>query len=104
MPVIKRKLHAEHPKHADLLAELVRHLQGGPDLPEMPRIIEEDDALSKTTRVYVLWEDWASVTERERSEIILEAYQQAFDQQRMLQVTVAMGVTPTEAANLGLKL
>jgi hypothetical protein len=104
MPVIKRKLHAEHPKHAELVAELVRHLQGGPGLPEMPRIIEEDDALSKTTRVYVLWDEWGSVTERERSEIILEAYQQAFDQQTMLRITVAMGVTPAEAASLGLKL
>lgn len=104
MPVIKRKLRAEHPDHQKLVDELVRHLKDEPDLPELPRIIEEDDRLSNNMHVYVLWDAWNSVTERERSEIILEAYKKARGQEEMLRVTIAMGVTPLEAKNLGLEL
>jgi len=54
MPVIKRKLHAAHPDHHKLVDELVRHLQQANDLPEYPRIVEEDDRLSQNMHVYVL--------------------------------------------------
>lgn len=104
MPVIKRRNRAEHPHHQRLVAELVRHLRDEPNLPEMPRIIEEDERLSNNLHVYVLWDDWESVTERERSEIILEAYQEVRGQREMLRITIAMGVTPLEAKNLGLDL
>jgi hypothetical protein len=86
MPVIKRKLHGEHPDHHRLLDELLRHLQGGQGLPDYPRIIEEDDRLSQNMHVYVLWEAWGSVSERERSEIILEAYERARGKVEMLRV------------------
>jgi len=104
MPVIKRKLHAAHPDHHKLVDELVRHLQQANDLPEYPRIVEEDDRLSQNMHVYVLWDLWGSVSERERSEIILEAYEQARGKVEMLRVSVAMGLTPIEAARMGLEL
>jgi hypothetical protein len=104
MPVIKRKIHGEHPDHHKLLDELVRHLQPAQDLPQYPRIIEEDDRLSQNMHVYVLWDAWNSVSERERSEIILEAYEQARGKTEMLRVSVAIGLTPLEAARMGLQL
>jgi hypothetical protein len=104
MPVVKRKLHSEHPDHHKFLCELIRHLKEKEGLPEYPRIIEEDDRLSQNMHVYVLWDAWASVSERERSEIILEAYEQARGKDEMLRISVAMGVTPIEAARMGLEL
>lgn len=104
MPVIKKKLRPEHPDHRRFVDELVRHLRNEADLPPMPRIIEEDDPLSKNMHVYVLWDAWSSVSERERSEIILEAYAEARSQLEMLRITIAMGLTPLEAKKVGIEL
>lgn len=104
MPVIRKRLGArEHPDHNNLVAELVRHLKDEPNLPEFPKIIEEPVRLSSTLRVYVFWDAWGSVPELERSEIILEAYEQARGKQEMLRVSVAMGLTPLEGKQLGIE-
>jgi len=102
MPVEKRNLRKSHPSHPKMVAELVKHLGDDASLPPAPRIIEEEDRLSRSMHVYVFWDEWQSVPEQERSEIILEAYQEARGQQEMLRITVAMGLTPLEAKNLGL--
>ena len=104
MPVIQRKPSRQHPEHDALVAELVRHLKPAPDdlLPEFPRIIEERVPLSRALRVLVLWDRWQSVREIERSEIILEAYDQARGREAMLQISVATGVTANEALQLGM--
>lgn len=105
MPVIKKRVGSKnHPDHSRFVTELVRHLNNAPDLPAFPKIVEEDVPLSNNVRVYVSWDDWASVSETERSEIILEAYQQARGQAEMLRVSIAMGMTPLEAKQLGMDL
>lgn len=105
MPVIKKRLGPRsHPQHDQFVAELARHLQGGANLPEFPKIVEEDVRLSDNFRVYVSWDDWASVPDPERSEIILEAYKQARGVREMLRISVAMGMTPLEARQLGIDL
>lgn len=102
MPVVRRSPSNRHPEHDALVQELVRHLRDEPDLPTLPRIVEETVPLSPTLRVYVLWDRWESVRDIERSEIILQAYDQARGREAMLQVSVASGLTPSEAARLGL--
>jgi hypothetical protein len=105
MPVIKKRLGTkDHPDHDRFVAELVRHLNGGPGLPDFPKIVEEDVRLSNNFRVYVSWDDWASVPDTERSEIILEAYNHARGVPEMLRISVAMGLTPLEAKQLGIDL
>jgi hypothetical protein len=104
MPVIKKSLHSNHPNHTMLVDELCRHLGNDPNLPAMPRIVEADDRISKNMHVYVLWDAWDSVSERERSEIILESYEKSRGTQEMLRISVAMGVTPLDAQRLGLEL
>jgi len=105
MPVIRKRLGPkDHPEHDRFVAELVRHLAGESGLPAFPRIVEEDVRLSDNFRVYVSWDEWASVPETERSEIILEAYKQARGVSEMLRISVAMGLTPLEAKQLGLDL
>jgi hypothetical protein len=104
MPVIQRKPSRQHPEHDALVRELVRHLAPAADdeLPAFPRIVEEAVPLSRALRVFVLWDRWESVRDIERSEIILEAYDQARGREAMLQISVASGVTPTEAMQLGM--
>ena len=105
MPVVKKRLGPKnHPEHDRFVAELARHLTGAPDLPEFPKIVEEEVRLSDNFRVYVSWDDWASVPETERSVIILEAYRQARGMPEMLRISVAMGLTPMEAKQLGIDL
>jgi hypothetical protein len=105
MPVVRKRLGPKgHPSHDLFVAELVRHLRGGEELPEYPKIVEEDVPLSKNFRVYVSWNEWASVSELERSEIILEAYQEAKGVPEMLRISVAMGLTPLQAKQLGIDL
>lgn len=105
MPVVRKKLGPKgHPNHDQFVAELVRHLKGGENLPEYPKIVEEEVPLSKNFRVYVSWNDWGSVSDQERSEIILEAYQQARGVPEMLRISVAMGLTPLQAKQLDIDL
>ena len=105
MPVVKKRLGPkDHPDHDKFVAELVHHLSGEAGLPDFPIIVEEDVRLSDNFRVYVSWDDWASVPETERSEIILEAYKQARGMPEVLRISVAMGLTPLEARQLGIDL
>ena len=104
MPVIQRKPSRQHPEHDALVRELVRHLAPAADdeLPAFPRIVEEAVPLSRALRVFVLWDRWGSVRDIERSEIILEAYDKARGREEMLKISVASGLTPTDAQRLGL--
>ena len=105
MPVIKKRIGPkDHPDHERLVGELVRHLRDEPNLPALPRIVEEDVRLTSSIRVYVLWDEWQTVSERERSEIVLQAYERARGQAEMLRISVAMGLTPLEAKELAIEL
>lgn len=105
MPVIKKRLGSkDHPAHDRLVSELMRHLNEEPGLPDFPKIFEEDVRLSDNIRVVVAWNDWSSVPETERAEIILEAYKGAKGIPAMLRISSAMGLTPLEAKQLGIEL
>ena len=94
----------KHPDHDRLVAELVRHLKGEPGLPAFPKIAEDRVPLADNLRVCVSWDDWAGVSETERSVIIHEAYKQARGMPEMLRISVAMGLTPLEAKQRGIDL
>ena len=89
-------------EYLETVKELLRAGMGIGILPSW--IVEEEVRLSNNFRVYVSWDDWASVPETERSEIILEAYKQAKGVPEMLRISVAMGLTPLEAKQLGVDL
>lgn len=105
MPVVKRKEQfSGHPDHEALLAELTENLNQ--EAPEgsmaQPLILEEEIRGSTRFRIYVLWDRWNSVKDEERSQIILEAYQKAYGSEKMLNASLAMGVTSLEAMQLGI--
>ncbi|WP_165373280.1 hypothetical protein [Sorangium cellulosum] len=51
--------------------------------------------------IYVIWDDWGTLGQQERSEIIMDAYEEAQGQQRALGVAVAMGLTRAEGQRMG---
>jgi hypothetical protein len=103
MPVIRKKPQ-QNPQHDVMVQELVRHLKAaaGDELPEQPRIIEETVPLSHAVRVFVIWDRWSEIAEeRERDEMILEAYDQALGRQAMANISVVRGLTPRMALEIG---
>ena len=89
------------PKVGDLLKRLTteyRHPQEG-DVE--PLLMEERNRLpQETIRLYVIWGDWKDLDLRERSEIIMDAYEDAKGRHEALKVTFAMGLTKEEAQRM----
>lgn len=53
------------------------------------------------THLVVVWDEWKSLSQQERSEIILRAFADEYGQESTLDVSVAMGLTSAEAERLG---
>jgi hypothetical protein len=68
-----------------------------------PFIVEEQDSRTGTLRLYVFWRAWAGLPQRERSEVIMDAFEQARGPAPEVRVTLAMGLTPDEAERLGMR-
>lgn len=98
-------------RHVQLVNALVAELKSGPttcpagepDPAFDPIIIEEPVPPGPSVNVYVIWIEWGTVTEEHRSAAILDAYKDAKGQDAMLNISIAMGLTPTEADRLGIK-
>lgn len=83
----------------DLLVAEIRQ----PTTNEEPLILVEEQQANRTVHLYVIWESWAGISARERSEIVLDAYEEAKGGVEAARVTVSMGLTKAEAERLGLK-
>jgi hypothetical protein len=70
------------------------------DEPE-PVFIEDHTPVG--TRLYVIWSAWGDLNQRQRSEIIMDAFREARPQPEVFRVTVAMGLTPDEARQMGVR-
>lgn len=71
-----------------------------------PVIIETSDALrpqQTPTQLYVIWSEWHNLAPRRRSEMMMDAYIAARGRPFASNVTLAMGLTPEEADNLGIR-
>ncbi|MDQ2730731.1 MAG: hypothetical protein M3Y56_03650, partial [Armatimonadota bacterium] len=63
-------------------------------------IIVEESGPNSPVHLYVIWSDWAELNQQERSEIIMEAFEDVNGLENVLNVTVAMGLTPVEAKRM----
>ena len=66
-----------------------------------PLIIEEKSNFPGRVRLIVIWQDWNGMPQRERSQVVAGAYEDAFGAVRASAVTVSSGFTPSEAEALG---
>lgn len=103
MPVAR--LINQTPDAAEALRDRLEQEWRAPD-PEarQPVLIEEtvDPANRAQRRLIVIWDDWAYLSQLQRSEIIMDAYENTHPIEQVMQVTVAMGLTAQEAERMGL--
>ena len=67
-----------------------------------PVLIEEPSGVEDYKRLYVIWSRWKGFSQRQRTEIILKSYRSARPVDA-LNVTTVMGLTPEEAADMGIQ-
>lgn len=56
------------------------------------------------THILVVWDEWKSLSQQERSEIIMHAYETEYGPLEVQMVSAAMGLTSVEAERLGFDL
>ena len=93
----EKRVHGERALRAELIAELAHPKKTGePDI-----VIEKP--YPSMVHLYVIWKKWKDLEQTARSRIILDAYTEAKGDVEADKVTVAMGLTRKEAADLGVK-
>ena len=93
--------HTRSPGADKLSADLLNEWRSPSETAGQPVIIE-DGGGAKPVHLYVIWAAWQDMDQVERSEIIMDVYEQVHGQAKALEVTVAMGLTPKEAQRMGI--
>jgi hypothetical protein len=88
---------------SELSDRLVRELESPKSGLEEPIFIEDAIPLSDRFRVYVIWNEWNGIWQRDRSRVILEAYARARGETTRARISHAMGLTAAEAERLGVQ-
>jgi len=101
MPIINRKIHSS--SNTQLKARLIDEWKEQGKVSPHPQIIQEADEDGHIVHVYVVWDDWGDLGQEERSAVITDAFWEVFEE-KGLALTVAMGLTASEAAKMGLVL
>src|SRR6266487_1562327 len=101
MPVKKMPRSGPSPVGQSLLNRLVDEWRSPDPGAQQPIIIEDGGGQNQPLHIYVVWDDWSPLGSIERSEVIMDAYEQVRGRSGAGQVTVAMGLTPIEADRLG---
>jgi hypothetical protein len=68
-----------------------------------PIILEEHGERKKLKNLYVIWSKWADLDHVERGEIIMDAAQRKLPPGDVIEISIAMGLTPQEAVHMGIK-
>lgn len=100
MPIYRRVARELPEDAADLTQLLVAEWQHPSDAGE-PVIIEEAPSRG-VLHLYVVWGAWAEWKPVDRSEVIMNAFTEVHGLDRVLDVTLAMGLTASEAERMGL--
>src|SRR5438552_12108253 len=103
MPVKKLVRSTPSPAARALLNRLVEEWRQPDPAAQQPIIVEESGGTNQPVHLYVIWDDWAPLGYIERSEVIMDAYEEIHGRNRSSNVTVAMGLTPAEADRLGIR-
>ena len=93
-PVVKSR-------HPALVEELASELKANRDCGQ-PMIDEESFPSTGLLKVTVVWDEWQSVPDDERSKVILESYRKAEGDDYARRITLASGLTVPEAYASGL--
>jgi hypothetical protein len=102
MPV-RRLNPARAPAQSQLVDRLTTEWKSPTSGATEPVVVEETDAKGNVVHLYVVWSDWAQLDRIRRGEVIMEAAERVMPVDDVLKITIAMGLTPVEADNFGLK-
>ena len=89
------------PQLLQSLVEEFRHYDD-PD-QEYHQPLVRVDRPGNRTHLLVIWDAWGILSQQERSHLVMEAYEAANGRTAALDVSVAMGLTQDEAAQLGMR-
>jgi hypothetical protein len=68
-----------------------------------PVILEEKNKKGDVVHVYVIWSDWEELDREQRGDVIMDAAERVLKLPALLNITIAMGLTPDEADRFKLK-
>ncbi len=102
MPV-RRYSVAQSPDVSRLVNQLVAEWRSPNSAAAEPVILEERDRHGQVVHVYVVWSDWAHLNREQRGEVIMDAAEQVKPKDEVLNITIAMGLTPDEADRFQIK-
>jgi|688.fasta_scaffold2580657_1 hypothetical protein len=97
MPIEHKKLRPDPPGYTALVVKLEDELAGRSTTG--PKIVEEEQ-FSNRLHVKVIWDAWKDLAPEERGRAIMDAYERVRPAD-VLRITIALGVTPSEAGRLG---
>jgi hypothetical protein len=90
-------------QYAEMEERLVQEWQQPQSGIVEPIIIMEAERQQTPTHLYVIWSEWSNISMRDRSKMILKSYERVEGRCFAHNVTVAMGLTPEEAQQMGIK-
>lgn len=100
---LKRQVFSTPPASVALRQELIDEWRSPNAQKAEPVIIEQSAAPNvPVTHLYVIWEKWRSLSQQERSEIIMDSFEDIRGSAAALNVTVAMGLTADEAKRMNI--
>jgi hypothetical protein len=102
MPVRHLKRRPTGKAAEDLRQELIEELRA-PRESGQPEVLFEGGGKGQPVHVYVIWDQWGDLPQQERSDVIMDAYEEHYGQDEALNVTVAMGLTSDEARRMGIE-
>lgn len=101
---LAKMVHRVPAKYRDLQERLTQEWRNPQEGTTEPIIIEEVGPQEFVpAHLYVIWSEWASLEQTERSELITDSCEEVRGRDLALNVTVAMGLTPEEAQRMGIE-
>lgn len=96
MPV-HRLVPSKPPEVQQLVDQLATEWRAPNPSASEPVILEEADRSGQVVHVYVIWEAWSQIDRVVRGEIIMDAAERVKTRDQVLNISIAMGLTPEEA-------
>ena len=104
MSVVQRIPQSGVQKSEALRSRLAQEWQDNKNGTLEPIIIQEKaQYYNDLLHFYVIWSEWAEMPQRDRSNVILEAYKASHPNEAGMRVSIAMGLTPEEAKRMGIQ-
>lgn len=87
----------------DGIAAELRRPKERPKPKGAPTVFKDSSALPQYSHWYVVWDRFAGYNDMVRTDVVFRAIKRALGPREALKTVTAMGLTPDEAANMGIR-